>query len=140
MSKEWIAFILFVAIFGGTMIAEVLWLTRKAWARTGQAVGYVLVSGLVGLVAVVLIGYVFAFLLLFWIYSLFGGPRFSSEPGIFMILLPGLIIPPMIFLFIKRTFLSLFKIRSDIAAWIFALVVTLFDFAVIPQVIFLYLS
>ena len=45
---EWAAFFLYVLIFIAALVGEVKWLTRKGWATSGKAVGYVMTSDLLG--------------------------------------------------------------------------------------------
>ena len=45
---HWFPFILFPLLCFVAMIGEVMWLTRKGWATSGLAIGYVAATDLLG--------------------------------------------------------------------------------------------
>ena len=125
MSKvpiDWIAFFLFVILFIGVMIAEVKWLTRKGWAVSGRAVGYVMTSDLLGFG----IGSFVVFTIFLIMFMMVMGPagRGGTAPEYvyWVTTAIAIIIPPIIFVLIKRLFLLIFKISSGKAAWTYSIV------------------
>jgi cbb3-type cytochrome oxidase subunit 3 len=136
---DWIATLLFFLLFIAMVIAEILWLIKKGWATSGKATAYVLVTDLLGfgigtfvIMSVLLAAMIMAF-----------GPagRGSNIPeaAYWVTLALGVIVPPIILFFTKRLMLSLFKMQSGKAAWIYSLVSSLLILVVVlvpPPIVF----
>ncbi|MEO6656287.1 MAG: hypothetical protein ABIO36_09420 [Pyrinomonadaceae bacterium] len=119
---DWIAFFLFVFLFIGVMVAEVKWLARKGWAVSGRAVGYVMVTDLLGIG----IGSSVVFVIFFIMFMMVMGPagRGGTAPefAYWITTAIAIILPPIIFVVLKRLFLLIFKIRSGKEAWVYSIV------------------
>ncbi len=128
IAVEWIAFLLFTLLLVGVGAAEVYWLVRKGPATAGRAMGFVLVTDLLGIsIGSFIVGV--AFLLMFMMVM---GPsgRGGDVPAVAYIvtLVIAMILPPIFLILSKRIFLSVFKIRSGRAAWIYSLVSSILIF------------
>jgi len=119
---DWIAFLLFVFLFVGVIVAEILWLSRKGWALSGRAVGYVLLSDLLGFG----IGSFVIFTILFIMFMMVMGPAgrggTAPEYAYWITTAVAIVVPPIILISVKRLFLLIFKIRSGKSAWIYSVV------------------
>jgi hypothetical protein len=122
MAVEWILLLLFVLLLAGVAIAEVLYMVQKCLAPTGRAVGYVLVTDLLGFC----IGIFIVSIVFFIMFMMVMGPagRGSDVPEIAYIAmsLVGIILPAIFLILAKRVFLSAFKISSGKPAWIYSVV------------------
>ena len=118
---EWIAFLLFLVLFIGVVIAEVLWLAKKGWTTSGRAAGYVLATDLLGLG----IGAFIVFVIVMIMFMMVMGPagRGGTAPEYAYWVTTGIavIFPPIIPVITKRLFLLIFKIASGRSAWIYSI-------------------
>ena len=119
---EWIAFLFYLLLFVGVVVAEVRWLIRKGWATSGRSIGYVITTDLLGVgigSGVVLTIFFIMFMMVMGPAGRGGdSPEFAYVIGmIFMV-----IFPPIFLIAAKRLFLLIFKIRSGKSAWIYSLV------------------
>jgi hypothetical protein len=122
IAAEWIVFILFALLLVGVVMAEVFYLVRKGLATTGRAVGYVMVTDLLGFG----IGSIIVSVVFFIMFMMVMGPagRGSDIPEIAYaaMSLVGIIFPAIFLILSKRVFLSVFKIKSGKPAWIYSIV------------------
>jgi hypothetical protein len=143
MSKvpiDWIAFILFVVLFVGVIIAEIQWLIRKGWTSSGRAIGYVLVTDLLGFG----IGSVVVLTIFFIMFMMVMGPAGTGstvpEFAYWVTTAIAIILPPIILVLLKRLFLLIFKIESGKPAWIYSVVSSILMILVVlvpPPVVYL---
>jgi len=136
---QWVPFLLFVLLFVGKMIAEIIWLTRKQWTNSGKAIAYVLLTDLISFgistgILIVLFSVMFMMVM---------GPagRGGDSPEIAYVILCviGILIPPLLLFVLKRLGLLIFSIRSGKAAWIYSLVISILSIIIVlvpPALIF----
>ena len=138
---EWVAFFLFILLFVGSIIAEIKWLVRKGWTTSGRAIGFVMTTdmlsfGIAGIIALVAI---------FGMFVMVMGPagRGSDIPesAYFAVIAATVITVPGIFLFLKRIFLTIFKIGTGKSLWLYSLVTSIIILVVVlvPPPLLLYL-
>lgn len=128
---EWIAVFLFLVLFVGVIIAEVLWLVRKGLASSGSAVGFVLVSDLLAFGLGSFIVFVIFFIMFMMVMGPAGRGGTAPEYAYWIITAIAIVVPPAILIILKRIFLSLFKIRSGKPAWIYSLLSSIVIIAVL---------
>ncbi|MBK8302883.1 MAG: hypothetical protein IPK98_05590 [Chloracidobacterium sp.] len=108
----WVAFFMFLILFTGSIIAEVQWLIRKGWTTSGRANGYVFTTDFLGFG----IGGAIVFVAFFGIFMMVMGPagRGSTVPesAYLAVSAVGLVIPLIIFLLIKGSFLIFSKSKQ----------------------------
>lgn len=145
MSKvpiDWIAFFLFVILLIGVMIAEVKWLARKGWAVSGRAVGYVLISDLLGFGIGLFVVLTIFFIMFMMVMGPAGRGGTAPEYAYWVTTAVAIIFPPVIFILLKRLFLLVFKISSGKPALIYSIVssvlITLVVLVPPPAVYFLF--
>lgn len=119
---EWIAILLFLLLFVGVIIAEVLWLTKKGLASSGSAVGFVLVSDLLAFGLGSFVVFVIFFIMFMMVMGPAGTGGTAPEYAYWITSAIAVVFPPAILIVFKRIFLSVFKIRSGKPAWVYSLV------------------
>ncbi len=118
---EWIAFLLFILLFVGSIIAEVRWLTRKGWTTSGRAAGFVLTTDLLGFCIGGFIVFA-AFLIMFvMVMGPAGQGSNTPESAYWVVMAVSVIAVPVVFTLLKRVFLFVFKIGSGKSAWLYSL-------------------
>lgn len=117
---QWLAFFLYVLIFVAAIIFEIRWLTKKQWATSGRATGYVITTDLLG----VGIGSVIVMTIFFGMFMMVMGPKGAGsdvpEYVYWICLFFAIILPPIILTAIKRLFLVFFSMGSGKAAWTYS--------------------
>jgi hypothetical protein len=142
MSKvpiDWIAFFLFVVLFVGVIIAEIQWLIRKGWASSGRAVGYVMVTDLVGIGIGSFVVLVIFFIMFMMVMGPAGRGGTAPEYAYWVTTAIAIIFPPIILVILKRLFLLIFKIKTGKPAWIYSIVSSILMILVVlvpPPVIY----
>lgn len=119
---EYVPIFLFMLLFIGVIFAEIRWLTRKGWATSGRATGYVLSTDMLG----ICLGSFVVFVIMLLSFMAVMGPqgRGSDIGGEFYIaaVILAVIVPPILLFFVKRIFLGLLQIKSGRPAWIYSAV------------------
>ena len=139
---EWLAFFLLIILFAGAVLGEMKWLTRKGWATSGKAAGFVLTTDLLGF-GIGIIVVVIAFTVMFMMVM---GPagRGGSAPDIAYIIVSAIafIATPLALFILKRLFLLIFKMQTGKPAWLFSLVAAVLVAVVVglPPPILVYLA
>ena len=128
---EWIALLLFLVLFVGVIVAEMQWLVRKGWASSGRAVGFVMVTDLLGFgigSGVVLAIFV---IMLMMTFGPAGRGGDSPESYYWIAIIFAVIFPPIFLITAKRLFLLIFKIKSGKTAWIYSLLSSFLVFVIV---------
>ena len=138
---EWIALLLFLILFVGTIIAEVQWLVRKGWATSGRATGFVITTDMLGFCIGGTVVFVILGILLMMTFGPAGRGSTAPEAAYWVVSANAIIVPPVILFISKRLFLLIFKIKSGMTAWLYSLVssVLIILVVLIPPPLFLYL-
>ncbi len=137
----WLAFFLFLFLLAASIFAEVKWLVRKGWATSGKATGFVITTDLLGFC---IIGIV-ALTAILGMFMMVMGPagRGSNIPEAAYIVVTAatVIVVPIIFLFLKRIFLAIFKIGTGQSLWLYSLVtsIVILVAVLVPPPLLLYL-
>ena len=128
-----------VLCFLGANVVEVLWLRAKQWGTTGTATGFAAVTNLVGFgiglfISIVAFGIVM-------VAPLVQNPFMANEIVGVVLLIVGLVIPPIILFISKRIMLGLLKMRTGAAAWAFSIITALLIYVItfVPSFLFIYL-
>ena len=133
--------IILVLCFFGANVAEVLWLRAKQWGTTGTATGFAAVTNLVGFGIGLFIS-IFAFSIVM-VASLDSvqNPFMANEIVGVVLLIIGLVIPPIILFISKRIMLGLLKMRTGAAAWAFSIITALLIYVItfVPFFLLIYL-
>src|SRR5688572_16853834 len=116
ISFEWIVLLVFVLLFVGAIVGEILWLVRKGWASTGKAIAYVLITDLLGFG----LGSIVILIIFFIAFMMVMGPAgmgsTAPDAAYWVLLMLAIIIPPVLLILSKRIFLLILKISSGRAA------------------------
>lgn len=143
---EWVAFLLFLALFVVAVVAEIFWLAKKGWTASGRAAGYVVASDLVGFGIGSLVVFVIALIMFMMVMGPAGRGGTAPEYAYWVLSLIAVIFSFGIFVLSKRLFLLIFKIASGRSAWMYSVASSLAILVVVlippPLVYFLiaYLS
>ena len=133
--------IILVLCFFGANVAEVLWLRARQWGTTGTATGFAAVTNLVGFGIGLFIS-IFAFSIVM-VASLDSvqNPFMANEIVGVVLLIIGLVIPPIILFISKRIMLGLLKMRTGAVAWAFSTITALLIYVItfVPFFLFIYL-
>ena len=140
--SQWIAVILFAILLVGTVIAEVFWLIRRGMASPGWAAAYVLITDLLSLGIGSIIVFAIAGVMVMMSFGQAGTGGDAPEIAYWAALLVSVILPPLILIALKRSFLFIFRIRRGKAAWLYALTSSLCILVIlfILYPLFLYLA
>lgn len=129
-TAEWLVVLLVIVLFAGAMIAEIFWLVRGGTAA-GRATAFVLATDLFSFGA----GSLFVFSTVLAGFMMVMGPagQGSNTPdaAYWALLIVTIAVPPLVLFLAKRLMLSLLKIRSGAAAWMYSLLSSLFVLAVV---------
>lgn len=138
---EWIAVLLFLLLFAGMTVAEILWLIKQGWASSGKAAAYVLITNLLafGIGTVVIMSAFMAAIIM--LFGPAGRGSDAPEAAYWAALAVGVLVPPVTLFLLKRVGLALFKMRSGKTAWTYSLAISFIIFAVvlIPPPLILYI-
>ncbi|MEP6788685.1 MAG: hypothetical protein ABJB40_09655 [Acidobacteriota bacterium] len=118
---EWIAVLLFLALLVGVVIGEILWLTKKGWATSGRAAGYVLSTDVLGLGIGSLIVFVIALIMFMMVMGPAGRGGTAPEYAYWITTGIAVIFPPIVLVITKRLFLLMFKVASGSSAWMYSI-------------------
>lgn len=119
---QWIAILLFLFLFVGVIIAEVVWLTRKGPTSSGHAIGFVLATDLLGFGLGSFVVFVIFFIMFMMVMGPAGRGGNAPEYAYWITSAIALVFPPVILILFKRIFLAVFKIRSGGPAWVYSVV------------------
>jgi len=136
---QWIPFLLFLLLFVGKVIAEIIWLTRKQWTNSGKAVAFVLLTDLLSFGISTGILVVIFTVMFMMVMGPTGQGGDSPEIAYVILSIVGIILPPLLLFVIKRLGLLIFSIRSGKAAWIYSLVISILSIVIVlvpPALIF----
>lgn len=128
---EWLAVFLFLLLFVGVIIAEVLWLVRKSGASMGSAIGFVLTTDLLGFGIGSFIVSVIFFIMFMMVMGPSGQGGNAPEFAYWITSAIAIIFPPIILILLKRISLAIFKMRSGKAAWVYSVVSSILIIAVL---------
>ena len=134
IAKEWIVFASFFVLLIVAVVAEIMWLVRSGWTTSGTAVGFVLVTDVIGSIVGTIIGTVIATVMFMIVMGPAGRGSEGGEPWLIAGTFGLALIPALLLFFIKRGFLAIFKIRSGKQAWSFSAAATVLTFllALVP--------
>lgn len=125
-TKEWIVIGVFFFFLTMTVIGEITWLVRQHWTTSGRAIAYVLITDVLGFGIACIAWFV---LTLLFVMNAFGPAGTGSTPGgevrMWLLLIVGIVFPPLEIFGIKRAFLSLLSIQTGRRAWIYSLAITI---------------
>jgi hypothetical protein len=134
VAKEWVVFGSFFLLLIVAVIGEIIWLVRSGWTTSGTAVGFVLITDVIALIAGSIVGVAIATVM----FMIVMGPAGRGSEGGESWLVAGTIclalLPALLLFFIKRGFLAIFKIKGGMHAWSFCGAATALTFvlALVP--------
>jgi len=119
---QWIPVLLFLLLFVGVVIGEMRWLVGQGWATSGKALGYVLVTDILGfgLGALVIMAALLGTLMM--AFGPAGMGSNAPDAAYWAALAVGIIVPPVLLFLTKRLFLLVFRISGGKNAWLYSLV------------------
>lgn len=119
---EWIAFLFYMLLFVGVVVAEVQWLIRKGWTSSGRAIGYVMTTDILGVGISSLVVLTIFVIMFMMVMGPAGKGGTSPEAAYWVLITFAVVFVPIFLIAAKRLFLLIFKIKSGKSAWIYSLV------------------
>ncbi len=117
---EWSVILAFFLLVVGAMFAEAFWISKKGWTNFGKGFAFAALSNFIGLA----VG-LFVFFVVFMVFIMltFDGSLQNMSPALFFgLAVFGVFGTPALLIICKRILLSMLKIQTGSAAWLYALV------------------
>ncbi len=119
---EWIAFLFYMLLFVGVVVAEAQWLIRKGWTSSGRAIGYVMTTDILGVGISSLVVLTIFVIMFMMVMGPAGKGGTSLEAAYWVLITFAVVFVPIFLIAAKRLFLLIFKIKSGKSAWTYSLV------------------
>jgi hypothetical protein len=132
MTRQWLTTLVFAVTVVAAMIAETLWLIKRGPVAPARAVAYVLLTDLLSMIVSFAAVIVFMLMLLMLVFGPSGLGTTGYEALMWVVIILGILFPPIVFVLIKRVFLHFFSVFSGRAAWLYAAAVSLLLLVVTP--------
>jgi hypothetical protein len=134
ITKEWVVFGGFFMLLAAAVIGEIIWLVRSDWTTSGTAVGFVLITDVIALIAGSVVGVAIATVMFMIVMGPAGRGSEGGEPWLVAGTVCLALLPALLLFFIKRGFLAIFKIKGGMQAWSFCAAATVLTFvlALVP--------
>ena len=121
---DWFTVALFLALFAVAIIVEITWLTRNGWTTSGRAAAYVLLTDILGIGVGLFTIFVAVSVMIMMAFGSSGGGGTAPDFAYWVIILFGLVFPPIFLLSLKRLFLLILRIRRGRSAWLYSILST----------------
>jgi hypothetical protein len=128
IAKEWVVFGGFFVLLAVAVTGEIIWLVRSGWTTSGTAVGFVLITDLIALIAGSIVGVAIATVMFMIVMGPAGRGSEGGEPWLVAGTVCLALLPALPLFFIKRGFLAIFKIKGGMQAWGFCAAATVLTF------------
>lgn len=120
---EWSFLWAFFLLIIGSMFAEAAWLSKKAWTNFGKAFVFSALSSFIGFFVSSIVVFICVIALLPLMFDNTVQDSFQTHSGAIMIIgIFALLFTPVFLIICKRIFLTVLKIQTGKAAWLYALV------------------
>ena len=139
----YIPLLIFLLLAIGVVVAEAVWLTRSGWTTSARAWTFVISTDLIGFGLGGFVSFAIFGIMLMMVFGPSGRGGTSSDASYVALTVLAFLFPPIILLFVKRIFLTLFAMRGGKGAWFFSLVAGFGAAAIVavpPGIVFYMLS
>lgn len=132
VTRQWLTTGVYLITLVAVIVIETLWLKKRGWATTGRAVAYVLLTDILSFGISIGASLTFGLLLLMLVFGPSGEGNTGYEGLMTVVMVVGVIFPPIVFVVTKRAFLYFLRIAEGRTAWVYSLAASLLILLVTP--------
>lgn len=119
---EWIIVWAFLLLAVGFTFAEAAWLGRKGWAGFGKSFAFAALTNFIGFGVGFFVVFVVFFVIMMIVFDGAIDKFPAGDYGLIALLIFAFLFTPILLALCKRAFLSVLKMQTGRAAWLYSLV------------------